>query len=204
MELAQIVRDFARGMELADARRPQAVNVRTKQPYSSGIGPHTEAQTMGLAFGAISIVRASTYSGRIQFEVPYISRPRSKCDVCLGAPPEWDWAIEIKMLRMMGDNGKPNDNILMHILSPYPTHRSAVTDCEKLVRSGLKGRKGILIFGYDYDDLPMDPAVESFELLASQLVRLSDRATAGVEGLVHPIHRRGRVFGWEIEKRIDD
>ena len=23
----------------------------------------------------------------------------------------------------------PNDNILMHILSPYPAHRSAVTDC---------------------------------------------------------------------------
>ena len=27
---------------------------------------------------------------------------------------------EVKMLRLMGDNGKPNDNMLMHILSPYP------------------------------------------------------------------------------------
>jgi len=27
----------------------------------------------------------------------------------------------------MGDNGKPNDNMLMHILSPYPAHRSALT-----------------------------------------------------------------------------
>jgi hypothetical protein len=31
-----------------------------------------------------------------------------------------DWAIEVKMLRLMGDNHKPNDNMLMHILSPYP------------------------------------------------------------------------------------
>jgi hypothetical protein len=34
--------------------------------------------------------------------------------------PSWEWAIEIKMPRLMGDNGKPNDNMLMHILSPYP------------------------------------------------------------------------------------
>ena len=33
------------------------------------------------------------------------------------------------MLRFMGDNGKLNDNIVMHILSPYPEHRSALTDC---------------------------------------------------------------------------
>jgi hypothetical protein len=27
-------------------------------------------------------------------------------------------AIEVKMLRLMGDNGKLNDNMVMHILSP--------------------------------------------------------------------------------------
>lgn len=32
----------------------------------------------------------------------------------------------------LGDNGKPNDNMIMHILSPYPDHRSALTDCSKL------------------------------------------------------------------------
>jgi hypothetical protein len=49
--------------------------------------------------------------------------------VCLGGPAPWEWAIEVKMLRFMGDNGKLNDNIVMHILSPYPEHRSALTDC---------------------------------------------------------------------------
>ena len=42
------------------------------------------------------------------------------------------------MLRFLGDNGKPNDNILMHVLSPYPQHRSALTDCEKLARSSVE------------------------------------------------------------------
>ena len=49
--------------------------------------------------------------------------------------PVWDWAIEAKMLRMFGDNGKLNDNMLMHVLSPYPAHRSALTDCGKLAHS---------------------------------------------------------------------
>jgi hypothetical protein len=41
--------------------------------------------------------------------------------------------------RILGDNGKLNDNMLMHILSPYPQHRSAVTDCNKL-RAGTISR----------------------------------------------------------------
>ena len=53
------------------------------------------------------------------------------------------------MLRLMGDNGKPNDNMLMHILSPYPKDRSALTDCAKLLGSGLVGRKAIVIYGFD-------------------------------------------------------
>ena len=102
------------------------------------------------------------------------------------------------MLRMMGDNGKPNDNILMHILSPYAAHRSALTDCEKLVASGFEGRKAIIIFGYEYDDFPMAPALWAFERLASAKVVLSQRYNAEVSDLVHPVHVRGRVAAWEV------
>ena len=56
------------------------------------------------------------------------------------------------MLRLMGDNGKPNDNMLMHILSPYPNNRSALTDCVKLLESGLPGRKAVVIYGFDYPE----------------------------------------------------
>ena len=102
------------------------------------------------------------------------------------------------MLRLMGDNGKPNDNMLSHILSPYPTFRSALTDCTKLATSKLQGRRAVLIYGFDYTDLPMDPAIEAFELLAAARVRLGQRVVAGYSELVHPVHQAGRVFGWEI------
>jgi hypothetical protein len=82
--------------------------------------------------------------------VPYLSGPRQKCDLCFGGGSAWEWSVEIKMLRVMGDNGKSNDNMLMHILTPYPVNRSAITDCKKLLQSELAGRKAILIFAYEY------------------------------------------------------
>jgi hypothetical protein len=132
------------------------------------------------------------------FDVPYPSASRQRCDWCLGSPPSWDWAIEAKLLRLFGDNGKINDNMVTHILSPYPAQRSALTDCDKLVASGLPGRKAILIFGYDYDGWPMDPVIEAFQALASQRVVLGGRHTASYDHLVHPVHDRGRIFAWEI------
>ena len=76
------------------------------------------------------------------------------------------------MLRLMGDNGKPNDNMLMHILSPYPADRSALTDCSKLLAAGPGARRAVVNYGFDYRDLPMDPAIEALELLASVKVKL--------------------------------
>jgi hypothetical protein len=65
----------------------------------------------------------------------------------------------------------------------------------------MPGRKAIVIFGYDYDDWPMDPAVEAFETLASQRVALGDQHAAAYDQLVHPVHLRGRVFAWEVGTR---
>jgi hypothetical protein len=194
-----LVKDFAVAIQLADSRGPQAVGARTGRAYQPGIGPHTESQTITLVAGELAVLDGA-YAAHA-FDVPYPATTRQRCDWCLGLPPAWDWAIEAKLLRLFGDNGKLNDNMLMHILSPYPANRSAVTDCEKLVSSGPAGRKGILIFGYDYDGWPMDLAIEAFESLAAQRVVLGQRHEAGYDHLVHPVHRRGRVFAWEVASR---
>jgi hypothetical protein len=193
MEPSDLAEVFAAGIAGADAARPIALNARSGTPYQAGIGPHTEGQTIRLALGAV----ADTHGLQYALEVPYPSAPRTKCDVQLFEPDTW--VVEVKMLRMMGDNGKPNDNMLMHILSPYPVHRSALTDCRKLAESGFPDRLAIMIFGYDYPSLPMDPAIDSFEVLAAPEVALGERATANFEGLVHPVHIQGRVFVWELQ-----
>jgi hypothetical protein len=128
----------------------------------------------------------------------YPKIPKQKCDLCIGTPEDWEWAVEIKMLRILGDNGKANDNILMHILSPYPAHRSSLTDCVKLAKSMLAKRKAVLIYGYDSEDWPLAPAIAAFEALAASKVRLGPRQQAAFSGLVHPVHGSGEVFAWEI------
>jgi hypothetical protein len=46
----------------------------------------------------------------------------------------------------------------------------------------------------------MDPAVGAFELLAARWVSLGTRAVGAYSDLVHPVHRAGRVFGWEVTR----
>jgi hypothetical protein len=192
-----LIEDIAAAIKRIDERGPQAGNARTGALYQPGIGPHPETQAVNLIVSELAELSPSRYGNRLHVGVPYPIGGQ-KCDLCIGAPPSWEWAVEIKMLRLMGDNGKPNDNMLMHILSPYPNDRSALRDCRKLIESGLPGRKAVVIYGFDYPRLPMDPAIEAFEILAGRCVGLSDRAVGSYQDLVHPVHRAWRVFAWEI------
>jgi hypothetical protein len=48
IDLATIVDDFALCIKRADSRQPQAVNIRSKEPFQAGIGPHSESQVVKL------------------------------------------------------------------------------------------------------------------------------------------------------------
>ena len=139
--------------------------------------------------------------GRIETDIPYPNFPRQKCDWKWTTPTNDVFMIEAKMMRLMGDNAKPNDDILTHILSPYPQQRSALTDCQKLIASGFVGTPTILIYGYEYKGYPLEPVIDAFEYLASKSVRLSQRYMNAFSELIHPVHRAGAVYAWTIGKR---
>jgi hypothetical protein len=42
---------------------------------------------------------------RITIGVPYPGETRQKCGLVIGARVAPEWSIEVKMLRLMGDNG---------------------------------------------------------------------------------------------------
>jgi hypothetical protein len=113
-------------------------------------------------------------------------------------PPFGCWSKSAIQSGKLGDNGKPNDNMLMHILSPYPQHRSALTDCLKLSRAGFGGPSAVVIVGYGYADMPLEPAIGAFEALARTMVDLGTRSEAAFSGLRHPMHREGAVIGWMV------
>jgi hypothetical protein len=116
----------------------------------------------------------------------------------VGESPEWLWALEVKLVRLLGDNGKLNDNMVMHLLSPYQAHRSALTDCLKLAGSPIANRKAVLVYGFEATEWPLEPLIAAFERLATQAVHLGERWQERFEELVHPIHNRGIVCVWEI------
>ena len=153
---------------------------------------------MTLIMQALAAEPRSSYAGKYVESVSYPGDSRSKCDLCLGHEEPFEWAIELKMARMLGDNGKPNDNLVMHLLSPYDSHRSALTDCTKLAASSLGDRRAVVIYGYEADAYPLEPLVAAFETLATSAVRLGTRQQAAFGGLVHPVHREGSVYGWEV------
>jgi hypothetical protein len=190
--MSQLVEDFAAALKAVDSTRPVAHNARSGALFQAGIGPHSEAATCRLTLEFMKTLHPSDYAG-FDVNVPYQTGSRSRCDLA-----SQEWAIEVKMLRLFGDNGKANDNLLMHILSPYPQHRSALTDCTKLVKANPRPRLGILIYAFDAPEWPMELAIDAFEALARTRVGISERFRVDFEGLVHPIHTCGAVFGWEV------
>lgn len=191
------VAEFAAAMTSADARRPQASSARSDRVYRPGIGPHAEDQAVELTVTELKRFHPDRYR-KLRTRVPYPSS-RQKCDLALGDAP--DWAIEVKMARFSGDNGKPDDTAVKDLLSPYSCDRSAVFDCEKLASAGFPGRTAVLIYGFEDNRRPLGGAIEAFEVLAGTRVILGPRRTARLEGLVHPVFSVGRVFAWEVSPR---
>ena len=92
------------------------------------------------------------------FEVSYPSK-RGKCDLVLsgqGFKPEfglaaYEWAIENKYVRFIGDNGKNNDYGVTKVVSPYRKDRSSVLDAERLLNFHTAEKKAILMYGFEFD-----------------------------------------------------
>ena len=116
MELERVVNDFAACISTIDARRPVASNARSGVAYQPGIGPHPEAAAVTLIAAELPAMHPDLYAHGVHTGVRYPAERRQRCDVCLGTEPNWEWAIEVKLLRLLGDNGKLNDQMLTHLL----------------------------------------------------------------------------------------
>jgi len=193
--LCDFVEQFASSLIAADARQPTAVSPRSGRVYQPGIGPHPEDRAVDLIIAELATMRPDW---RISLRQCYPATKQT-CDLIWGDPPEW--AIEIKMWRPNGDNGKPDDTAIKDILSPFAVDRSALSDCVKLAGSDIAPHCAILIYGFDDTRRPLEEIVTAFETLARRRVGLSARCEAKIGPLVHPVHRTGWVFGWELLPR---
>ena len=174
-----------------DAGRP----VGADQRFKPGIGPLKETEVTALLLSRLAKDRpvdfgaagARTYTGS-----------RGECDLVI--PNKW--AIEIKLARPFGDNGKPAERWSENLLYPYPGNTSSIGDALKLLASAFTERKAVMVFGYEHSPpkISLEPAIRGFELLATSVIgiALGPRQMSTASGLVHPYHQQVTVYAWEV------
>ena len=182
MELAEIVEDVADCLVAIDASKI------TFRSFQAGVGPYGEPQLLKEI--ALHLNRLPKYDRQVQTKrTPDLLIPRQ-------------WAIEFKIARPYGDNGKEAENWSVNLLHPYRGNVSTIGDCFKLLELESKERKAVAVIGYEHYPARIDltPLIDSFDIIAKQVMHiiLSDRIEARRNSLIHPVHQSVRVFAWEL------
>lgn len=186
VELSQLVEDLADAVVSIDRSR---VPFKHFQP---GVGPYGEPQ----------LVRAVTQ--RLDGIPYYTGRVRTKR--CPDLLVQGSWAIEIKLARPFGDNGKEAENWSVNLLHPYAGNVSALGDCMKLRELPDTEKKAVLVIGYEHTPprIPLAPLIAGFESLARDVcaIGLGSRIEVRRKGLVHPVHQQVVIAAWEVESDL--
>jgi hypothetical protein len=183
MPLRVLAADFADALARVDADR------LAHKRLSPGIGPYGEADAVRAALIKLRSAKPETYADAVVRRVPDLLIPGQ-------------WAIEFKVARPFGDNGRAAEHWSENLLHPYAGNISSLGDCLKLLSSNLDERKAAIIFGFEHTPpiIPLDAAVLGFEVLAERVMklRLTPRIEERRDGLIHPVHQQLRVFAYEV------
>lgn len=113
-----------------------------------------------------------------------------------------EWAIEFKIVRPFGDNGKEAENWSVNMLHPYPGNVSLLSDAVKLSLLNGYSNKGLFVIGFEHNParISLDPLISSFELIVREVmgVELGNRIEERRDGLIHPEHQILRCIGWQL------
>jgi hypothetical protein len=182
VELDRIISDIADALVLIDS---SGTPFKTFQP---GVGPYGEPQLVRLVAQHLST--ADAYRGRI-------TTKRTPDLMIKGL-----WALEFKIARPFGDNGKEAENLSVNLLHPYPGNVSVIGDCLKLLALDGSERKAAVVVGYEHApaQISLAPLLAAFEIVAKQVAKINLSQCVQVirGGLRHPVHQQLTVAAWEI------
>jgi hypothetical protein len=182
MELEEVVNDVAAAVVALDAAK-----IRFRD-FQAGVGPFGEPQLVGQIAAHLNTLKK------------YRGEARTKRCPDLLIPNEW--AIEFKIARPYGDNGKEAENWSVNLLHPYCGNVSSIGDCYKLLNLQTPERKAVLVIGYEHMPAQIDltALIESFETIARNVARikLGPRVETKRDALIHPVHQSVRLFAWEV------
>lgn len=179
MEYSEIVKIIADILKEFDSELP------IHKAFRAGIGP----------FGEPQIVRV--IADRLSNKgITALTRRTPDLDI------SHQWAIEFKIVRPFGDNGKEAENWSVNMLHPYAGNISLIGDAIKLANLETYPNKGLFIIGFEHDPpkIPLNPLLNSFEAIASQVmgIQLHQRIEEKRDSLVHSEHQVLRCIGWQL------
>jgi len=125
-----------------------------------------------------------------------------------GRTPDLDvqgiWALEFKIIRPFGDNGREAENWSVNLLHPYAGNVSLIGDALKLHELNSYPHKGLMVIGYEHSPpkVDLEPLLQSFELIAAGVmdIPLGSRVEERRGLLVHPEHQVLLCVGWELNE----
>jgi hypothetical protein len=165
MEINFILKRFSEGLRYVDSHTTHvSANRRTGEVYLPGVKTLTERQFVKELVEWWKKEHPEDFnpSQALYREVPYSQIPRASCDMKLssdGSPEEKpEWAIEVKHIALVGNNGKNNDFGVAKILSPYLKDRSLIHDIERIRKHGEAKRKAVIGYCFSYDEKSCEKA----------------------------------------------
>lgn len=180
----QLVNHIAEGLKWIDS---SGIPFRNYQP---GVGPYGEPQVVRKIVEYLSQSYPTLYDGTRTKRVPDVLIPNN-------------WALEFKIVRPFGDNGKEAEHWSQNLVHPYEGNVSAIGDAIKLLKSDFIERKGIVVISFEHTPpiIPVEVLVECFESIARIIVDLplGKRSSTEIKNLIHPIHQQCTVYGWELK-----
>ena len=158
MELEHIVDRFAEGLKFVDLNSLYiGSNQRTGATYLPGVPtmPEINVSKEVLAWWVTTYPDDFSPSNAQQTEVSYKDIPRAKCDIVFSSDGNWpslpEWAIEVKRIQFVGDNGKNNDYNVPKILSPYLKDRSLIHDIRRMRDHPIARFQAVVGYAFSYD-----------------------------------------------------
>ena len=156
--------------------------------FRLGVGPYGEPQLLALV--ATYMNGQAAYRGRVV--------TKRHPDLLIAE----SWALEFKIARPFGDNGKEAENWSVNLLHPYAGSVSLIGDCLALARLEVPERKAAIVIGYEHTppQIPIAPLLSAFEAVASDVagLRLGERVQSKRDGTSHPVHQQLITAAWEV------
>jgi hypothetical protein len=156
---------FAEGLEFIDLTHKTPQKGRNVEAYHPGVANMYETTLRNhlLDWWKSEKPFDLLNNSRIEKEHKYPDDPTKSCDLVLSGSKwenqdDWEWAIEIKRIQFIGDNGNNNDFGVGKLLSPYRKDRSLANDIIKLQQSPIARKKGVIAYVFNYSFETCDQA----------------------------------------------